>query len=91
HRQASDRYVGQLEEIINHEVSKKKVAGMFIESVQGYGGSVQYRMHYVKPATGRVQQNGGLYIADEAPSGFGRTETHFWEYQGHGAKPDIGK
>jgi alanine-glyoxylate transaminase/(R)-3-amino-2-methylpropionate-pyruvate transaminase len=32
--QASDRYVEQLEDILNYEVSKKKVAGMFIESIQ---------------------------------------------------------
>lgn len=36
HCQASDRYVEQLEEILNYEVSKKKVAGMFIESIQVY-------------------------------------------------------
>jgi hypothetical protein len=34
HCQASDRYFEQLEEILNYEVSKKKVAGMFIESIQ---------------------------------------------------------
>jgi hypothetical protein len=34
HCQAADRYVEQLEEILNYEVSKKKVAGMFIESIQ---------------------------------------------------------
>jgi alanine-glyoxylate transaminase/(R)-3-amino-2-methylpropionate-pyruvate transaminase len=34
HCQASDRYVEQVEEILNYEVSKKKVAGMFIESIQ---------------------------------------------------------
>ncbi len=31
----------------------------------GYGGSVQYPKNYVKRATELVQQNGGLYIADE--------------------------
>ncbi|CAF3217240.1 unnamed protein product [Rotaria sp. Silwood2] len=89
HCQASDRYVEQLEEILNYEVSKKKVAGMFIESIQGYGGSVQFPKNYVKRATELVQQNGGLYIADEVQSGFGRTGTHFWGYQAHEAKPDI--
>ena len=34
HCQAADRYVEQTEEILNYEVSKKKVAGMFIESIQ---------------------------------------------------------
>ena len=31
----------------------------------GYGGVVQYPKGYVKRATELVQQNGGLYIADE--------------------------
>jgi 4-aminobutyrate aminotransferase-like enzyme len=31
-------------------------------------------------------------VADrQVQSGFGRTGTHFWGYQGHGAKPDIGE
>lgn len=34
HCQAADRYVEQTEEILNYEVSKKKVAGIFIESIQ---------------------------------------------------------
>ncbi|CAF1588666.1 unnamed protein product [Adineta ricciae] len=89
HCQASDRYVEQLEELLNYEVSKKKVAGMWIESIQGYGGTVQFPKGYVKRATELVQQNGGLYVADEVQSGFGRTGTHFWGYQAHGAKPDI--
>ncbi|CAM2724083.1 unnamed protein product [Rotaria socialis] len=89
HCQASDRYVEQLEDILHYEVPKKKVAAMFIESIQGYGGSVQYPKDYVKQATQLIQENGGLYVADEVQSGFGRTGTHFWGYQAHGAKPDI--
>ena len=34
HCQACDRYVEQLEEVLNYEVPKKKVAAMFIESIQ---------------------------------------------------------
>ena len=34
HCQASDRYVEQVQEILNYEVQQKKVAGMFIESIQ---------------------------------------------------------
>jgi alanine-glyoxylate transaminase/(R)-3-amino-2-methylpropionate-pyruvate transaminase len=34
HCQASDRYVEQLDELLKYEVSKKRVAGMFIESIQ---------------------------------------------------------
>ena len=37
-----------------------------------------------------VREAGGLYIADEVQSGFGRTGSHMWGYQRHpGLAPDI--
>jgi 4-aminobutyrate aminotransferase-like enzyme len=36
-----------------------------------------------------VHEAGGLYIADEVQSGFGRTGSHLWGYQRHGLVPDI--
>ena len=37
-----------------------------------------------------VREAGGLYIADEVQSGFGRTGSHMWGYQRHaGLVPDI--
>ena len=37
-----------------------------------------------------VREAGGLYIADEVQSGFGRTGSHLWGYQRHdGLVPDI--
>ncbi len=36
-----------------------------------------------------VHEAGGLYIADEVQSGFGRTGGHMWGYQRHGLTPDI--
>ena len=37
-----------------------------------------------------VREAGGLYIADEVQSGFGRTGSHLWGYQRHdGLSPDI--
>ena len=36
-----------------------------------------------------VKKNGGLYIADEVQTGFGRTGSHFWGFENHGAHPDI--
>ena len=36
-----------------------------------------------------VRAAGGLYIADEVQSGFGRTGSHLWGYQRHGLDPDI--
>jgi 4-aminobutyrate aminotransferase-like enzyme len=36
-----------------------------------------------------VHDAGGLYIADEVQSGFGRTGAHMWGYERHGLDPDI--
>jgi len=38
---------------------------------------------------GLVREAGGVYIADEVQSGFGRTGGHLWGYQRHGLDPDI--
>lgn len=37
-----------------------------------------------------VRQRGGVCIADEVQTGFGRTGDHFWGFQSAGVMPDIG-
>ncbi len=41
------------------------------------------------PIAETVRQAGGLVIADEVQSGFGRSGERFWGYQRHGVVPDI--
>ena len=36
-----------------------------------------------------MRDAGGLCIADEVQSGFGRVGSHFWAFQLHGVCPDI--
>ena len=36
-----------------------------------------------------VRSAGGVCIADEVQTGFGRTGPHFWGFQRHGVQPDI--
>ena len=36
-----------------------------------------------------VRRAGGVCIADEVQTGFGRTGTHFWGFENHGVQPDI--
>ena len=36
-----------------------------------------------------VRAAGGLCIADEVQTGFGRTGSHFWGFQRQGVTPDI--
>ncbi len=41
------------------------------------------------PVAEVVRKAGGIFIADEVQSGFGRSGTHMWGYQRHGIDPDI--
>ncbi|OXA47066.1 alanine--glyoxylate aminotransferase 2, mitochondrial [Folsomia candida] len=87
--QAADKYVEQLEEVLTYSVPQRKVAAMFIESIQGVGGVVQYPKGYVKKAQDLIRKNGGVIISDEVQTGFGRTGDHLWNFESHGIIPDI--
>ncbi|CAG7816010.1 unnamed protein product [Allacma fusca] len=89
HCTSADKYVQQLQEIFMYTLPQKKVAGFFIESIQGVGGVVQYPKGYVKKAFELVRQNGGVCVSDEVQTGFGRTGDSFWHFQDHGVIPDI--
>jgi alanine-glyoxylate transaminase/(R)-3-amino-2-methylpropionate-pyruvate transaminase len=66
-----------------------RIAGMFVESVQGYGGIIEMPGGYMSGAAERVRAAGGLYIADEVQSGFGRTGDTMWGFEADGVIPDI--
>ncbi len=52
--------------------------GVFCDPVDVFG-----------PIAEVVRKAGGLFIADEVQSGFGRSGTHFWGHQRHAVEPDI--
>ena len=81
-------YLDEIDRVIASATSGQ-VAGMFVESVQGYGGIIEMPPGYMSGAAERVRAAGGLYIADEVQSGFGRTGAHFWGFEADGVVPDI--
>ncbi|TWW66616.1 Alanine--glyoxylate aminotransferase 2, mitochondrial [Takifugu flavidus] len=74
HCMAKDQYISQLRETF---------------ATSGVGGAVQYPKNYLKEAFELVRERGGLCIADEVQTGFGRTGSHMWGFQSHGVIPDI--
>jgi 4-aminobutyrate aminotransferase-like enzyme/Ser/Thr protein kinase RdoA (MazF antagonist) len=44
---------------------------------------------YVKGIVERTHRAGGLFVADEVQSGFGRLGSHMWGHQRHGVVPDF--
>uniref|UniRef100_A0A4W6CBD6 Alanine--glyoxylate aminotransferase 2, mitochondrial n=1 Tax=Lates calcarifer TaxID=8187 RepID=A0A4W6CBD6_LATCA len=88
HCMASEQYIGQLKETFATSVPSR-IAAFFAEPIQGMGGAVQYPKNYLKEAYKLVRERGGICIADEVQTGFGRTGTHFWGFQGYGVMPDM--
>jgi alanine-glyoxylate transaminase/(R)-3-amino-2-methylpropionate-pyruvate transaminase len=88
HGQGLAPYLDDLDRTI-HYATSAKLAGMFIEPVQGYGGIVPMPEGYIKSAQERVQAAGGLLIVDEVQSGIARTGENFWSFESHGVVPDI--
>jgi alanine-glyoxylate transaminase/(R)-3-amino-2-methylpropionate-pyruvate transaminase len=66
-----------------------KIAAFIAESIQGVGGFVIYPDGYLRHAYAHVRAAGGLCIADEVQTGFGRSGTHFWGFETQGVIPDI--
>ncbi|UWQ92594.1 aspartate aminotransferase family protein [Rhodobacteraceae bacterium M382] len=83
-----DPYLDEVERTIN-TATTGRIAGMFIESVQGYGGIIEMPHGYMSGAAERVRAAGGLLIADEVQAGFGRTGDHMWGFERDGVIPDI--
>jgi alanine-glyoxylate transaminase/(R)-3-amino-2-methylpropionate-pyruvate transaminase len=66
-----------------------RVAGFIAESIQGVGGCVVFPDGYLQHAYQHVRAAGGLCIADEVQTGFGRTGARFWGFETQGVIPDI--
>ena len=66
-----------------------KVAAFIAEPIQGVGGVTRGAPNYFREAYAVVREHGGLCIADEVQTGFGRTGEHYWGFQNYGVTPDI--
>lgn len=86
--EAKDRYVEQLKDTLETSTARR-IAAFIAEPIMGVGGVVQYPKGFLKEAYDLVRERGGLCIADEVQTGFGRTGSHFWGFQTHDVMPDI--
>ena len=86
--EAGKKYAADVKSLIEFG-SSGRLAGFFAESIQGVGGTVVFPDGYLKAAYEHVRAAGGVCIADEVQSGFGRTGTNFWGFETQGVIPDI--
>ena len=66
-----------------------KVAAFIAEPIQGVGGTTYGAPNYLREAYAVVREYGGLCIADEVQTGFGRTGDHYWGFQNWDVVPDF--
>ncbi|MFQ5430085.1 MAG: aspartate aminotransferase family protein [Phycisphaerae bacterium] len=66
-----------------------RVAAFIAEPILGVGGVVTPPKEYFQIAYDEVRKAGGLCIADEVQTGFGRTGTKFWGFENWGVVPDL--
>ncbi len=64
-------------------------AAFYLDLILASSGILVPPPGYLRAAFEKVRGAGGLCVADEVQSGFGRTGDHFWGFSAHGVVPDI--
>lgn len=85
---AGKKYAADVKSVIDY-TTPGQIAAFIAESIQGVGGTVVFPDDYLKHAYEHIRAAGGVCIADEVQTGFGRTGQHFWGFQLQGVIPDI--
>ncbi|RXI09379.1 hypothetical protein DVH24_033996, partial [Malus domestica] len=84
----ANSYAKDVQDHIDYGTSGK-VAGFISETIQGVGGAVELAPGYLKLVYDIVCKAGGVCIADEVQTGFGRTGSHYWGFETQDVIPDI--
>ncbi len=84
------KYAQHVAELIEKIQSRGGRLGAFIcESILSCGGQIVLPEGYLQQVYRLVRAAGGVCIADEVQTGFGRAGTHFHAFQTQGVTPDI--
>lgn len=81
------REVGAIVETIR--ARGRGVCGYIAETCPSVGGQIIMPPGFLPEVYRLVRAAGGVCIADEVQTGFGRLGTHFWAFEAHGVVPDI--
>jgi 4-aminobutyrate aminotransferase-like enzyme len=78
-----DRAIAELDE------AGYGVGAVMIDTSFVNHGIIDVPAGYLKLVVDKVRAAGGVFIADEVQSGFGRMGSHMWGHQAHGVEADI--
>jgi 4-aminobutyrate aminotransferase-like enzyme len=77
------------EAIAKIQSQEKNVAGFIAESLPSVGGQIVFPENYLADVYRYVREAGGVCIADEVQTGFGRVGSHLWGFEMQNVTPDI--
>ena len=87
---AGAKYAAQVERIIAQlSASGAGLCGFLAESWPSVAGQMSLPADYVQTVYRMVRATGGVCIADEVQTGYGRLGDHFWGFEYYGVVPDI--
>ena len=88
--EAGRRYADEVGAIVDRVRSEGRgLAAFLAESMPSTAGQIVFPPGYLSEAYRHVRAAGGLCIADEVQTGFGRVGTHFWGFETQGVVPDV--
>ena len=87
---AGAQYAAHVGSIITQLQQQKHGLSAFIsETCPSVAGQIMLPAGYLAEVYRLVRAAGGVCIADEVQTGFGRIGTHFWAFEQHAVEPDI--
>ena len=88
--QAGEKYASHVQTIIEQLQAKGSgVCAYIAESLPSVGGQIVMPDGYLKAVYEHVRAAGGLCIADDVQTGYGRIGTHFYGFLAQDVVPDI--
>ena len=87
---AGEKYAAHVRRVANDLAERGDgLAGYIAESLPSVGGQIVFPRGYLASVYRHVRAAGGVCIADEVQTGYGRIGTHFWGFESQGVVPDI--
>ncbi len=77
------------QDVIDIVGKSEKICGFIAESMPSVAGQIILPEGYLAKVYEAVRAAGGVCIADEVQTGYGRIGTHFWGFEKYGVVPDI--
>lgn len=82
----TENHVNHVDEVLKNSPA---ICGFIAESMPSVAGQIILPPGYLSHVYNSIRRAGGVCIADEVQTGYGRIGTHFWGFESYGVVPDI--